>query len=88
MTDEHRSPDQPVDDDAEKRALVKALETFQAAVNGLRGKDQAEFLQMMTTIGICAIRGNYGDEYCRGYLMGALEDLDKPAEALRPPRSH
>lgn len=70
--------------------FTKALDMFTTAANALQGdpRQQAEFLTSTATICICAMRGTFGEQFCRDYLNEALRDLDKPATAFTPPETH
>lgn len=52
----------------------------------------SEQATMFTTMTVCAaialMRDNLGDNFVRGFLMGALDDLDKPAERWIAPAKH
>lgn len=63
----------------EKDAMSHALQVFGDAINGLDHDAQAQFMQMTATLCICAMRGTFGEEFCRGFLTTALADLEQPA---------
>lgn len=64
------------------RATVKAIEMFKTTLEAIDPKDRSTVMQMMATIGVCALRAAEGDEFVRGFLEAALRDLDCPGETM------
>jgi len=42
--------------------------------------EAAEYMGMVTTISISALRGIHGDEYVKGFLQAQIDDMERPAE--------
>lgn len=56
----------------------RALQAIVDALSATPAEHQQEQLTMIATTAICMIHGTYGPTFCRGYLQGAIEELDRP----------
>lgn len=55
------------------------LRTVMKTVKELPEHQVRDFIEMTVCACIGLMRGGAGDEYVRGFLQGALADLDKPS---------
>lgn len=61
------------------------LRTVFSAIKGLPTEQVRDFTEMTVCACIGLMRGGAGDEYVRGFLQGALADLDKPSATYVSP---
>lgn len=54
-----------------------ALEAIASALSKARGAEQ-EQLTMIATIAICMLHGTFGKEFVKGYLYGAIDEMELP----------
>lgn len=65
-----------------------ALDWLVARANTLTPEQQRQFLRVIAAGTISLMRGTFDEEYVRGFLIGALIELDVPGTAYRLPTKH
>ena len=67
--------------DTDKTA-AKVIDEFCAHVMLVPEAERAAYIEITVCMEVAMMRGGAGDEYVRGFLKGALADLDKPADTF------
>lgn len=64
---------------------AKVLEEFGGLLMKAKDSERADYTEIAVCMGISMMRAGAGDQYVRGFLEGALADLDKPSETFEKP---
>lgn len=70
------------------KAAQLVAETITATIKTIPKEHLRDFIEITVCAYIALMRGGAGDEYVRGFLTGALEDLGKPSVTYTMPEVH
>lgn len=71
-----------------KDTATKALEALADQIRAIPEAERSEFVQMCACLAIGIIRGTEGEEFCKAFLMAALNDSSAPSITFTQPRKH
>lgn len=65
--------------------MSRALEQVFAKAQDMSPGEYQTYIDCIAVIAIGAMRGAHGDGYARGFLQGAINDLDNPSQTYVMP---
>jgi hypothetical protein len=71
-----------------KKVAASVLDLLNTELPKVPKNDVADFVEITACACIGMMRAMNGDDYVRGFLDGAIKDLDKPSDTYVMPSAH